>query len=199
MIRVGLTGNIAAGKSSVSDYWRSLGASVIDADVLARRALTPGRPAYHAVVREFGAAIVKGRAIDRAALRDLVFTDDTKRKRLEAIVHPEVARLRAQEELALAAQGARIVVNDIPLLFEAGMQDDFDVVVLVAAPIDVRIRRIVETRGLSEAEARKLVAAQMPAELKRPRASHVIDNDGTLEQLRDKALRVWTAISERAR
>ncbi|MGQ0563067.1 MAG: dephospho-CoA kinase [Gemmatimonadota bacterium] len=196
MLRIGLTGNIASGKSSVADVWRSLGAAVIDADVLARRAVEPGTPGFRDVVREFGPAILSNGEIDRARLRDLVFADAHKRKRLEQIVHPEVARLRAAEERKLAAQGARVVVNDIPLLFEAGLAHDFDVIVLIDAPEPLRSARIVEKRGLSEAEARRMVAAQMPAHEKR--ATYVIDNDGTLEELRAKAAQVWHEITEQS-
>lgn len=197
MVRIGLTGNIASGKSTVTEVWRSLGVPIIDADVLARRAVEPGTPGYRDVVREFGAGIVKNGQIDRAALRDVVFNDDKKRKRLEAIVHPEVARLRRAEERKLAASGARIVVNDIPLLFEAKLQNEFDIVVLVDAPEEVRIARIVQTRGLDENEARRMVEAQMPADEKRMPATYVIDNDGTLEEVRQKATAVWQEITER--
>jgi dephospho-CoA kinase len=199
MLRVGLTGNIASGKSTVSDYWRSLGVPIIDADVLAREAVAPGTAGYRDVVREFGVAIIRDGEIDRAALRALVFNDEKKRKKLEAIIHPEVARLRANAERALFKRGERIVVNDIPLLFEAGLQNEFDIVVLVDAPEDVRVARIVETRGLSEEEARSMIAAQMPADEKRIPATYVIDNDGTIDDLREKALTVWNEITESAK
>ena len=198
MLRIGLTGNIASGKSTVTEHWRTLGAQVIDADVLARRAVEPGSTGYRDVVREFGAGIVKNGEIDRASLRALVFNDEKKRKKLEAIVHPEVARLRKVEEQKLAAAGARVIVNDIPLLYEAGLQNEFDMVVLVDAPEDIRIARIVETRGLSESEAERMVSAQMPADEKRMPATYVIDNDSTIEELKNKATEVWQDIQERA-
>lgn len=198
VLRVGLTGNIASGKSSVTAIWRELGAHVIDADVLAREAIAPGTPGYRDVIREFGAGVVANGDIDRRALRRLVFDDEKKRRKLESIIHPEVARLRRRAERKLGRQGARVVVNDIPLLFEVGLQHEFDIVVLVDAPEDVRIARIVETRGLDREEARSMVAAQMPAHEKRLPATYVIDNDGTLDDLRAKAAEVWKEIAEHA-
>jgi dephospho-CoA kinase len=197
LLRVALTGNVASGKSTVSAIWRELGAAVIDADVLARTAVEPGTQTFQRVVDEFGDAIVKDGSIDRRVLRSLVFADEEKRKRLEAIVHPEVARLRQAEEARLAAAGERIVVNDIPLLFEVGMENEFDVVVVVDAPSHQRIARMVETRGLTAEEAAGMVAAQMPAHEKRLPATYVIDNDGTLAELRAKAQQVWTEIANR--
>ena len=171
----------------MAEIWRSLGASIIDADQLARRAIDPGTPGHEQVLRAFG-------TVDRGELRDIVFADAQKRKQLESIIHPEVNRLRAEEEAALAEAGAHIVVHDIPLLFEIGMQKQFDAVVLVDAPEPVRIRRIVETRGLSEEEARRMVLAQMPSSEKRPMATYVIRNAGSLDELRAEATRVWSSI-----
>lgn len=197
ILRIALTGNIASGKSTVSKLWQSLGARIIDADLLARQAVAPGTRGYHDVVREFGPHVVSNGEIDRAELRALVFKDDRKRRKLEAIVHPEVARLRKLEEQKLANEGARVVVHDIPLLFEARLQNEFEIVVLVDAPEAVRIRRIVESRGLSEAEATLMVEAQMPSHEKRLPATYVIDNEGTLAELKDRATAVWNEIMER--
>jgi dephospho-CoA kinase len=194
--RVGLTGNIASGKSSVAEVWRSLGAHVIDADGLARQAIEPGTPGFEAVVSAFGPAVIQGGRIDRPALRRIVFADSTQRRTLESIVHPEVARLRRDAERELEAAGAALVVNDIPLLFETGMQNDFDAVVLVDAPEDTRVERMVSTRGLSEEAARQMVAAQMPAAQKRAHATYVIDNDASLEALQSRARVVWAQLNE---
>jgi dephospho-CoA kinase len=191
LFRVGLTGNIASGKSSVVGLWRALGAHVIDADVLARAAMAPGTPGHARVLAEFG-------TVDRAKLREIVFRDPHQRQALEQIIHPEVARLRAEREAELAAQGADIVVNDIPLLFEAGLADDFDLIVLVDAPPEQRIQRIVQNRNIQRAEAERMVAAQMPAETKRERATIVIDNDGGLDALEHKAEAAWRKIQARA-
>jgi dephospho-CoA kinase len=188
---VGLTGNIASGKSSVVNVWRALGAHVIDADVLARQAIAPGTRGEQRVRERFG-------TVERAELRAIVFRDPTRRQQLEQIIHPEVARLRAQQEAALAERGVRIVVNDIPLLFEAGLADQFDAIVVVDAPRAVRVQRIVAHRGLERAEAERMVAAQWPAEAKRASADFVIDNDGSMAELKTKAEEVWQQIQHRA-
>jgi dephospho-CoA kinase len=199
MLKVGLTGNIAAGKSTVAEVWRSMGATVVDADELARRAVEPGTPAHDAIAREWGTWVLEeGGALDRAALRQIVFADPEARARLEGIVHPAVAALRDEAYRQAQARGETVVVADIPLLFEVGMVDDFDVVVLVDAPEEVRLARIVADRGLDEDEARRMVAAQMPAELKRARADVVISNTGTLGDLQDSARDVWRDLARRA-
>ena len=199
MLKVGLTGNIASGKSTVAAVWREMGARVIDADELARRAVAPDSPGLARVAERFGAGVIGADgALDRAALRDLVFRAPEERAALEAIVHPEVAALRDEEyRLAEAAEEA-VVVADIPLLFEVGLQAEFDLVVLVDAPADLREERIVRDRGLDRAEARRMIAAQMPSASKRPLADLVIDNDGSLEELRSAAAAAWEGIVARA-
>ena len=199
LFRVGLTGNIGSGKSAVATVWRRLGAPVVDADVLAREAVAPGTPGLRAVRDAFGPAILDpSGALDRAAMRRVVFADPAARRRLEGIVHPEVARLRAETEARLAQEGARIVVHDIPLLYEVGAESALDVVVLVDAPEPVRLERLMRDRALPDAEARAMIAAQMPAGAKRVRADIVIDNDGTLAELAAKAERAWAEIRDRA-
>lgn len=199
MLKVGLTGNIAAGKSSVADVWRSMGAAVVDADELARRAVAPGTPALAAIAAEWGAWVLDdGGALDRAALRQIVFADPEARARLEGIVHPAVAALRDERYREARARGEKLVVADIPLLFEVGMADEFDVVVLVDAPEAVRLQRLVRDRGLDEEEARRMIAAQMPGELKRARADVVIENTGTRGDLQDRARDVWRDLVKRA-
>lgn len=198
MLRVALTGNIASGKSSVARVWARLGAPIIDADVLARRAVEPGSPALERIAQAFGPGVLEpGGGLDREAMRAIVFRDEAARRRLEAIVHPEVARLRREEEQRLEREGARIVVNDIPLLFEVGLEDEFDVVVLVDAPEAVRLERLVRDRGLDPDEALRMIAAQMPAEQKRRRSDIVIENAGTLEELEARAERVWRELERR--
>lgn len=187
LFRVGLTGNIASGKSSVVDVWRGLGAAVIDADILAREAIAPGMPGHQRVFDQFG-------TVDRSELRDIVFRDAARRAELEQIIHPEVARLRNEKEAALAAQGVRVVANDIPLLFEAALMDEFDVIVLVDAPRKVRIERMVENRGLSLEIASRMVDAQMPAEQKRERADIIIENSGSMSALEARAAEAWHRI-----
>jgi dephospho-CoA kinase len=199
MLRVALTGNVASGKSAVAEEWRRLGAPIIDADELAREVIQPGSPGHARVVERFGWSVLTADgAVDRARLRDIVFNDEARRQQLESILHPEIRRLRAEREAALAAAGAEIVVNVIPLLYEVGMAGEFDVVVLVDAPEEVRLARIVEKRGLSVEQARRMIAAQMPATEKRRRATIVIENDATLEALAQRARTVWDSIRMRA-
>jgi len=200
MLKVGLTGNIAAGKSTVARIWRSLDATVVDADVLSRQAVEPGTPALARIAEEWGDEVVEaGGGLDRAALRRIVFADPSARERLEAIVHPAVAELREEAYRAAEERGERLVVADIPLLFEAGLVDDFDAVVLVDAPEEVRLARLVGDRGMDPEEARRMIAAQMPSELKRARADFVISNTGTLMELDRRSREVWTELVRRAR
>ncbi len=199
LFRVGLTGNIASGKSAVEAVWTSLGAHVVDADVLAREAVAPGSEGLQRVAAHFGPEVLQpDGALDRSAMRDVAFRDDDARTTLESILHPEIERLRLEREEALRAIGARVVVHAIPLLYEVGMDETFDMVVLVDAPAEERLRRLVETRGLQEAEAARMIDAQMPAAEKRERATIVIDNDATLADLEQKAVETWREIERRA-
>jgi len=199
VVRVALTGNVASGKTTVADVWQRLGASVIDADVLARRAVEPGSPALARIVETFGPEVLnENGALDRARMREIVFSDPVKRAQLEEIIHPEVKRLREEEERKLVEQGVRLIVNDIPLLFETGMENSFDVVVLVDASEETRLKRLTEIRGIPEDEARRMIAAQMPSEPKRARADIVIDNDGTVADLVREAEAAWQRLQERA-
>ncbi len=199
MLKVGLTGNIAAGKSTVASAWRELGATVIDADELSRQAVEPGTPAHAAIAAEWGTWVLEeGGTLDRAALRQIVFADPEARARLESIVHPAVAALRDDCFRDAADRGEPLVVADVPLLFEVGMADEFDVVVLVDAPEETRLMRLVGDRGLEPDEARRIMAAQMPAELKRARADVVIENTRSLGDLQRRALEVWEGLVRRA-
>ncbi|MGD8276719.1 MAG: dephospho-CoA kinase [Gemmatimonadota bacterium] len=199
MYRVALTGNIASGKSTVARIWAGLGAILIDADELARRAVERGTPGLAAVVERFGPAVLTADGtLDRAALRRIVFVDAGARADLERILHPEIGRLRIAEELRLAEAGTGIVVHVIPLLFEVGLEAEFDEVVLVDAPESVRLLRLVELRGVAEAEARRMVAAQTPAASKRGRATLILDNAGTMEGLERDARAAWRELERRA-
>ena len=195
MLLVGLTGNIAAGKSTVAAMLADRGATVIDADELARKAVEPGSGALETIVSRWGAGVLApDGALDRGALRGIVFNDPEQLEALNRIVHPEVERLRAAAVAAARERGDRIVICDIPLLFEKKMVDQFDMVVLVDAPRPLRLERVVSARGLSATEGMAMIAAQMPSELKRARADLVIHNAGTREQLAQQVNSVWTSL-----
>ncbi|HEU4556547.1 MAG TPA: dephospho-CoA kinase [Longimicrobium sp.] len=200
MLKVGLTGNIAAGKSTVARTWTELGAVVIDADELARRAVDPGTPAYQAIAAEWGDTVLVpgGGELDRAALRRIVFADPSARERLEQIVHPAVAALRDELYRQAEARGEALVVADIPLLFEVGLVDEFDLIVLVDAPEEARLVRLVGDRGMDPEEARRMISAQMPSELKRARADYVIENTGSMADAERRAAEVWSELKRRA-
>jgi dephospho-CoA kinase len=199
MMLVGLTGNIASGKSSVAKLFAERGATIVDADVLARRAVEPGTPALRAIVARWGTGVLAPDAsLDRAALRHVVFDRPDELEALNTIVHPEVGRLRDEEIDAAAARGDRVVVCDIPLLFERRLADTFTRIVLVDAPRPLRLERLMRDRGLSQEEAVQMIAAQMPAELKRARADFVIENGGTREQLAERVQQVWEEIARDA-
>lgn len=192
---IGLTGNIASGKSAVADMFAERGATIIDADVLARDAVMKGSPALESIVAKWGKEVLDSEGnLDRAQLRHRVFEDHSDLDALNAIVHPEVSRLRDEEIAAAKARGERVVVSVIPLLFERHMADKFDAIVLVDAPRSVRLDRIVRDRKIDEAEAMKMIASQMPADLKRARADFVIENAGSREELEAEVDRVWQAI-----
>ena len=196
---IGLTGNIAAGKSAVAARLAALGAHLVDADLLAREAVAPGSPALADIVARWGPAVLTpAGTLDRAALRRIVFSDARERAALDAIVHPEVARRRETAVAAAEAAGAEIVVCDIPLLFEAGLEDTVDAIILVDAPESVRRERLIRDRGLSLAEANAMLAAQMPSEQKRARADYVIDNAGTRDALAEQVDALWRTLDPRS-
>jgi dephospho-CoA kinase len=192
MLNIALTGNIAAGKSTVVRRMAEKGASVIDADLLAREAVAPGTPGLEKIVQRFGKPMLcADGTLDRAALRKRVFTDRRELEALNAIVHPDVARRREALVQAARLRGERILISDIPLLFETNGERGFDRVILIDAPVDMRLARLMLERGLPEQEARDMIAAQMPATLKRRRADIVIDNDGSKENLLARVDSVW--------
>jgi dephospho-CoA kinase len=192
MLSVALTGNVAAGKTSVAHWWRTWGATVLEADALVREVQAVGSPVLTAIVERFGRdVLLPDGALDRAALRRIVFADADARAALNAIVHPAVQARRAELLDAARARGDAVVVSDIPLLFEVLDPAAFDVVVLVDAPADVRRERLVRDRGLLPDEADRLMAAQLPSGPKRAKSDIVIDNDGTLDALRAAAQTVW--------
>lgn len=194
---VGLTGNIAAGKSAVAQRLAALGAPIIDADQLARSAVERGSPGLHAIAQRFGGAVLQADgSLDRAALRRVVFANPIEREALNAIVHPEVARRRDRAVAEYRASGASIVICDIPLLFEVGLEATVDSIVLVDAPAEVRRARLIRDRGLSAREADAMIAAQLPSDSKRARAHFIIDNAGTLAELEARVDALWAALNE---
>lgn len=199
MLKVALTGNIASGKSTVARSWREEGARVIESDALARQAVARGTPALERIAGRWGPGILLPTGeLDRAALRDVVFCDDVERRHLEGIVHPEVNRLRTEAFARAEEEGVRVVAADIPLLFEVGLEKEFDVVVLVDAPEDVRLHRLVENRGIGSEMARRMIAAQWPSSRKRVVSDFVIENSGTVAELKERAREIWAALVEQA-
>jgi dephospho-CoA kinase len=200
MLKVGLTGNVGAGKSTAVALFAGWGASVIDTDLLAREVVVPGSPALERIREIWGGDVIaEDGGLDRAAMRRVVFSDPGARERLEAVLHPAI-RARCRELFAEAeARGDRIVVGVVPLLYETGMEEEFDVVVLVDAPLEQRIRRLVTKRGIREEEARAIAAAQMPAEEKRARAEFIIDNDSDITTLERRAWETWKEIEKLSR
>jgi dephospho-CoA kinase len=199
MIRIGLTGNIASGKSEVAKMLADRGATIIDADELAREAVRPETQALKDIVKRWGKDILKRDGnLDRKALRQIVFADQSELDALNRIVHPGVTRLRDREIAAARERGDQIVVCVIPLLFERNLVDEFDAIVLVDAPRPIRLERLVATRGLEETDAMNMITAQMPAELKRARADYVIENNGLLDDLERDVDALWSSLQRNA-
>ena len=192
---IGLTGGAGSGKSTAAEMFRELGAAVIDADEASHAVYAPQTPGFDAVVREFGPEYVRGGQVDRARLGELVFHDDDARRRLNAIVHPLVREWMAERTAEADRDGAEVVIHDVPLLFENGLEGLYSDVVLVYAPERVQIKRLVEGRGISEDRARAIMAAQLPIDEKRGRAQRVIDNSGSREVTRAQVKRVWDELA----
>ena len=197
MYLVGLTGGIAAGKTSVAKRWVELGGYEIDADVLARRALEEGSPGLAKVVAAFGSQILSiDGELDRQKLAQVVFNSPDKRKELEAIVHPIVRRL-ASEALADVPEG-QIAIYTVPLLVEASVDLPFDFVVTVEAPSDKQIERMVKNRGMTSQEAGARIAAQASAAERANRADVILSSNQSLGRLLDDAELLWHDIERRA-
>ena len=195
-VRVGLTGGIASGKSTVSAILAELGAVVIDADALARDVVARGTPGLAAVVAEFGPALLAPDGdLDRPAMGALVFGDPDARRRLEAVIHPLVHERSAQLEAEAAADA--VVVHDIPLLAEVGRAGSFDAVIVVDAPPELQVSRMVQERGWTRDDAESRIAAQATREDRLAIATHVVDNTGSLEALRDQVERVYAELAGR--
>ena len=196
-LRVALTGGVGSGKSTVGDLLAEHGAYRIDADVVAREVVAPGRPGLAQIAARFGADVLDpDGALDRSALASIVFADEAARADLDAITHPLVAE-RSHELMAAAGPGA-IVVYEIPLLAESGRVGEFDVVVVVETPADERVRRL-RSRGMDEAQARARISAQATDEQRRAIADEVVTNAGTRSELSDDVQLLWRRLARRRR
>jgi len=191
LTKVGLTGGIATGKTSVAELWRAKDAAVIDSDALARRALEPGTPTYAEVVQRFGSGILNADGtVNRRVLGNIVFTDERRRQELNAIVHPAVRQMWTQE----LADKTGVAVVAIPLLFEVGAESEFDCVVAVGCSEPTQLARLREI-GLDESQARARIRAQLPVQQKMDRAQYVIWNDGSRVVLTRQAEMIWDKIN----
>ena len=196
MYLVGLTGGIASGKSTVAALWSELGGVEIDADQLAREVVAPGTKGLAAVAAEFGSSVIKDDALDRARLGAIVFADENKRKRLEAIIHPLVKTL-AKERIAELPENS-IVIYNVPLLVEASVDLDFDKVVTVEAPAEKQIERLVNFRNMSAADAAARVAAQATPVQRANAADVILNSNQELQLLLRDARKLWQLIEKEA-
>ena len=197
MKQLGLTGNIGSGKSTVASLFAARGAAVVDADQLARQA-TDDAAVLSAVADALGDDLVVNGQLDRRKTATRVFADEGARRALNAIVHPWVRRASDERvrELAAGDEPPELIVHDVPLLFESGLGDRFDATVVVVAPLEVRVRRIVDRGGIRADDARRRDAAQMPQESKARLATWVIDNSGPADALAPQVDRIWRELTE---
>jgi dephospho-CoA kinase len=197
MLRVGLTGGIGAGKGEVARRLAAYGALVIDADEVAREVVAPGTPGLEEIAKAFGAGVLgPDGSLNRELLGEMVFADAALRGRLNAIVHPRVGeRMREIEEMAAAAD---VVVHEIPLLAEGGLASAFDVVVVVDAPAEVQVERLVSMRGMTRQHALARMSAQASRAERLAVATYVVDNSGSLEDLDGRVAALWAELSRRA-
>jgi dephospho-CoA kinase len=199
VIVAGLTGGIATGKSTVAAIFEEAGAFLIDADRIAREVVRPGTPAYSDIVAHFGRGILLADGeIDRKLLAALIFSNPVQRRSLEAIVHPHVKKETARR-LALIRQDApdAVVVVDVPLLFETGMNRDYHPVIVVYIPEPLQLARLVARDGITETEALARIRSQMPIETKKSLATHVIDNSGSIEATRTQVLEIYHQLARK--
>jgi dephospho-CoA kinase len=191
-MRIGLTGGIGSGKSEVARALEELGAFIIDTDRLAREAVAPGSDGLREVARHWP-SVVRDDCLDRAALAQIVFNDPSARERLNGIVHPHVRRLAVECERY--AKPGQLIVHVVPLLFETGYDRRVDATVVVIAPEEERVRRVVQRDRLSEQQVRARMASQIAPEDARARATYCIENDGDFSHLRERTRRVFEALS----
>ena len=199
MLKVGLTGGIGSGKSAVSAALSSYGAVVIDADAIAREVVEPGTPGLAEVVAEFGEGVLtpEGR-LDRPRLGEIVFADEARLAALNAIVHPRVAERSGQLMEEALASDAKVVVYDVPLLVENGLESLYDVVVVVDTPDEVRVERVSRDRGMPREQVRARIDAQADRATRLASADLVVDNSGTREELAERVADLWGELLDRA-
>jgi dephospho-CoA kinase len=196
VIRLGLTGGIGSGKSTVSRALAELGAVVVDADLVAREVVEPGTPGLAAVVDAFGPGVVRpDGTLDREALGKVVFGDDAARRRLSAILHPLIGARSAGLWAAAEAAGAAVLVHDVPLLVESGLQGMYDQVVVVDVAPDVQLDRLVRLRGMTQQDAEQRIAAQAGREVRLASATKVLHNDGSVEDLQAQVRALWADVT----
>jgi dephospho-CoA kinase len=199
VLTVGLTGGIGSGKSAAAQRLAALGAIIVDADAIARDVVAPNSDGLRQVVEGFGPDILApDGSLDRQRLADRVFGDEAGRARLNGIIHPLVREQTVNRFLAAAqSHPDGIVVNDVPLLVEGGLQDRYDVVVVVDVPLETQLERLTGSRGMAESDARARIAAQASREQRLAVADHVIDNSGDLDHLDSEVQAVWQHLSGR--
>ena len=200
MITIGLTGGIASGKSLVAELFRRLGAAVIDADSIAREVVDPGTAGWQSVVAEFGQDILTPNGtIDRAKLGSIIFSDWERRNTLNAILHPLIINTIRERIAELGREHPEtLVVADIPLLIECGLQHEFDAVIVVWSPVELQRKRLMERDGLSAAEAQQRIDAQMALNEKQAHATYVIKNDGSEKQTEEQVKKIFLTIKQQA-
>ncbi len=191
MLRIGLTGGIASGKSTASERFAQLGARVVDHDDLARQAVQPGSAALADIAREFGDRLITRGMLDRAALADVVFGDPEARAKLNAIVHPYIFALAKAADSQARHDGVKVMVHAIPLLVETGLLGSWDTVVTIAAPVGVRTARLVKERGLTAEQAQSRLSAQVTDDERARWADVVLDGGGTVAGLRGQVDHFW--------
>lgn len=200
MLRVGLTGGIGSGKSEVTRLLAAKGAAVVDADLVAREVVEPGTPGLQRVVEEFGPGVLRpDGTLDRPKLGSLVFADPVRLQRLNAIVHPLIGERTAELVAQAEAEGADVLVHDVPLLVESGLAQAYEVVVVVAADPRTQLQRLTRNRGMSEQEAQQRIDAQAPLADKLAAATHVLSNDGSLQDLAEQVDRLWDELTRGSR
>ncbi len=194
-MRVGLTGGIGSGKSEVSRFLESLGAYIIDTDILAREAVAPESDGFRAIARVWPQVVWSGQ-LDRAALAQIIFTDPSAREKLNTIVHPHVRRLAVEREQY--AKSEQLIVHVVPLLFETNYLDRIEATIVVIAPDEQRIARVMQRDRISVQQIRARIAVQIEPDEARRQATHVIENDGDLTHLRDRTHAVYNELTARS-